>query len=137
MAKIVQLPPPEPVRLPGTNVDLGEVMKVLNPAVHVGLTQEEGYDAYNLRVSWLGYVNVSLSGQQITNTQLVVEELDAAVRELEAYARTTLGLEPAISAAVERANSRWEQQVAPILMAAGVAPQTARTIINDIKENVK
>ena len=31
----------------------------------------------------------------------------------------------------------WERQVTPKFLAVGISPDVARTIINDIKENIK
>lgn len=128
------LPPKDaPLRLPGTNLDLRQVVKTLNPELGVDLRQEENFDAYDLRVSWLGYANVRIPGQKLLYPEHVIAEVDYAVKELEEYGRKVFKTEQVIA---ER-DEQWRKVTRMLLLSAGIPADRADEVLNDVKEFLK
>ncbi len=121
-----------------TETQLREVLKTIAPGLSLNLyTEEPGDGFYVIQLGVKFDSRFRLSPHELADPNIAIRYLSDEAEQLVKGASAALGLDKKIAEAVAQRDVRWKQQIAPILMAAGIAPTTVQEIINNIKENVK
>lgn len=121
-----------------TPVLINEVVRLHSPNLSVDITQEQGFDAYVVRVSWYGYSAVEIAGSRIDDEQYVAAEVGETAERLLRIAGEELGLDQKVAEVVAERDRQWERQMLLALQIAGGMPrEEALEAIKDMKEQMK